>query len=67
MACVEKNAMFVVPEVIPSLSGTKDIVAKEHIASLVTSEKNAVQLKQDKLETLKNGLYPVGMSKMSEV
>lgn len=60
VACVQKNAMFVVPEVVPTLESTKDIIVKEQITSLLTSEKNAVQIKQEKFDTLKNGLYPVG-------
>ena len=59
VACLQKNAMFVVPEAVPTLETTKDIIAKEHISSLLTSEKNAVLLKYEKLDTLKNGLYPV--------
>lgn len=53
--------MLVVPDAVPTLANTKDMIAKEHIQSLLTSETNAVQLKQEKFETLKNGLYPVGV------
>lgn len=60
VACVEKNAMFIVPTATPSIENTKEMVEKEQMSSLITSEKNALQLKQEKLSTLKNGLYTVG-------
>lgn len=60
VACAQKNAMFVVPEMVPTLENTKTIIAKEQITALLTSEKNAVQIKQEKFDTLKSGLYPVG-------
>ena len=60
VACVEKNAMFIVPTATPSIGNTKEMVEKEQMSSLITSEKNALQLKQEKLSTLKNGLYTVG-------
>lgn len=59
VACLLKNAMFVVPAMTPTLENTKDMIRKEQIASLLTCEKNAIQLKQEQFDTLKNGLYPV--------
>lgn len=59
IACVEKNAMFVVPTATPSLENTKEMIEKEQMSSLITCENHATQLKQEKLSTLKNGLYTV--------
>ena len=60
VACAQKNAMFVVPEMVPTLENTKTIIEKEQISALLTSEKNAIQIKHEKFDTLKTGLYPVG-------
>ena len=48
-----------VPTATPSLENTKEMIEKEQMSSLITSENHATQLKQEKLSTLKNGLYTV--------
>ena len=43
VACAQKNAMFVVPEMVPTLENTNTIIEKEQISALRTAEKNAIQ------------------------
>ena len=60
VACMQKNAMFVVPSSDRCYASTLEKVAKENVTQIVTSEKNAALLKHEAPATLKMGLYPVG-------
>lgn len=51
--------MFFVPQAIPTLSSTKEMIGKENVSHLITEKNHAEQLQQNPPETLKMGLYPV--------
>ena len=66
VACMQKNAMFVIPSPERCYASTLDKVAKENVTQIVTSEKNAMLLKHEAPATLKMGLYPVGARRVGE-
>ena len=60
MACMQKNAMLVVPAAERCYASTLEKAGKENATQIVTSEQNAALLKHEAPATLKMGLYPVG-------
>ena len=59
MACIQTNAMFFVPQAIPTLTSTKEMTPKENVSHLITEQNHAEQLQQNPPNTLKMALYPV--------
>lgn len=58
LACLQTNAMFFVPQSIPTLNSTKEMTVKENVSHLITEKTHAEQLQQNPPETLKMALYP---------
>lgn len=59
VACMQTNAMFFVPQAIPTLTSTKEMTPKENVTHLITEQNHAEQLQQNPPNTLKMALYPV--------
>ena len=67
VACMQKNAMLVVPAAEPCYASTLEKAGKENVTQIVTSEQNAALLKHEAPATLKMGLYPVSEVRWNEV
>lgn len=66
VACIQTNAMLVVPATERCYASTLEKAAKENTTQIVTSEKHAALLKHEAPATLKMGLYPVGETRRGE-
>lgn len=65
VACLQKNAMFVVPGDC-SVQGTRDTLEKENVTHVVTSRSRMPLLQDQAAKTLQMGLYPVGLGRRDE-
>lgn len=59
VACLQKNAMFVVPKA-SCVQVVRETLEKENASHVLTSKTHCPLLQEQPAKTLKMGLYPVG-------